>query len=184
MQWNLPGTTLSLERGEADRTEELFHSLFLAGGLSLSQVASITGTEPYTIQNWVKRGFLSPPVNKRYTIEQVCRIIHIGMLKGALPLESILSLLTYINGSLTDESDDIIDDSQLYFMFVRLAAQARDNHTSESWEQALQDVMQDYQEPVSGAAQRVSHALRIMLTAWFASRLRQEAENMLNHLEQ
>ncbi len=182
MSWTLPGTTLPIQRSDACRTNGLFQSMFLAGGLSLSQVASITGLEPYTIQNWVKRGFLSPPVNKRYSAEQVCRIIHINTLKGALPLESIQSLLTYINGSLTDESDDIIDDTHLYFMFVRLAAQARDNVTGEAWEQAIRDVMADYTEPCPGAADRVAQALRIMLTAWIASRLRQEAENMLTNL--
>lgn len=179
MNWTLPGTTLTVQRVDACRTDALFHSLFLAGGLSLSQVASITGLEVYTIQNWVKRGFLSSPVGKRYDMEQVCRIIHINMLKGALPLESIGSLLSYINGSLTDESDDIIDDSHLYFMFVRLAAQARDNVTGERWEEAIREVMADYAEPVPGAADRVTKALRIMLTAWIATRMRQEAEKML-----
>ena len=86
MQWIIPGTTLTGERSNADRTDGLFQSLFLAGGLTLSQVSSITGLEPYTIQNWVKRGFLSPPVAKRYNMEQVCRIININILKGAVPL--------------------------------------------------------------------------------------------------
>ncbi|MFR8526814.1 MAG: MerR family transcriptional regulator [Flavonifractor plautii] len=27
----------------------------------LSQVASLTGLEPYVIQNWVRRGFVAPP---------------------------------------------------------------------------------------------------------------------------
>ena len=87
MQWNIPGTTLTGERENADRTDGLFQSMFLAGGLTLSQVASITGLEPYTIQNWVKRGFLPPPQNKRYDMEQVCRLININILKGNMPLE-------------------------------------------------------------------------------------------------
>ena len=61
MQWTIPGTTLEAEREQADRTGERFEALFSAGGLTLSQVASVTGLEPYTIQNWVKRGFLPPP---------------------------------------------------------------------------------------------------------------------------
>ena len=76
MQWNIPGTTLSASREDADRTEERFSALFLAGGLTLSQVASITGLEPYTVQNWVKRKFLPAPVNKRYNMEQLCRLIN------------------------------------------------------------------------------------------------------------
>ena len=70
MNWIIPGTTLEGQRENADRTNELFQSMFLAGGLTLSQVSSITGLESYTIQNWVKRGFLPPPQNKRYNIEQ------------------------------------------------------------------------------------------------------------------
>ena len=66
MNWTLPGTTLSLNRSEADQVGNLFQSMFLAGGLTLSQVSSITGLEPYAIQNWVKRGFLAPPQRKRY----------------------------------------------------------------------------------------------------------------------
>ena len=180
--WIIPGTTLEGLRSNADRTDGLFQSMFLAGGLTLSQVASITGLEPYTIQNWVKRGFLAPPRNKRYDMEQVCRIININMLKGALPLEQICGLLSYINGDLTDESDDTIDDTALYFMFVKLAARARHIGGTKEWGEAVQEVMEDYVEPIPGAKERIIKVLRIMLTAWIASRLRQEAEQMLSEL--
>ena len=65
MNWTIPGTTLTGHRSDADQIESQFHSMFLAGGLTLSQVASVTGLEPYAIQNWVKRGFLSPPQGRR-----------------------------------------------------------------------------------------------------------------------
>ncbi len=180
--WTIPGTTLEGLRSNADRTDGLFQSLFLAGGLTLSQVASVTGLEPYTIQNWVKRGFLSPPRNKRYDMEQVCRIIIINMLKGALPLEQICSLISYINGSLTDESDDIIDDAVLYFKFVSLAARARHIGGSKEWGEAIEEVMSDYEEPVPGARMRIIKVLRIMLTAWIASRLCLEAQQQIASL--
>jgi DNA-binding transcriptional MerR regulator len=180
--WYIPGTTLEGLRSNADRTDGLFQSLFLAGGLTLSQVASITGLEPYTIQNWVKRGFLSPPRNKRYDMEQVCRIIIINMLKGALPLEQICSLISYINGSLTDESDDTIDDAVLYFKFVSLAARARHIGGSKEWGEAIDEVMSDYEEPIPGAKMRIVKVLRIMLTAWIASRLVLEAQQQITDL--
>ena len=180
--WYIPGTTLEGLRSNADRTDGLFQSLFLAGGLTLSQVASITGLEPYTIQNWVKRGFLSPPRNKRYDLEQVCRIIIINMLKGALPLEQICSLISYINGSLTDESDDTIDDAALYFKFVSLAARARHIGGSKEWGEAIDEVMSDYEEPIPGAKMRIVKVLRIMLTAWIASRLVLEAQQQITDL--
>lgn len=180
--WRIPGTTLEAPRDNADRTDELFQSIFLAGGLTLSQVASITGLEPYTVQNWVKRGFLSPPRNKRYDMEQVCRIIIINMLKGALPLEQICNLISYINGSLTDESDDLIADSVLYFKFVSLASRARHIGGTTEWGEAVNDVMTDYAPPVPGAKERIIKALRIMLTAWIASRLCAEAEKDIANL--
>ena len=182
MNWTIPGTTLEGDRSNADRTDGLFQSLFLAGGLTLSQVASITGLEPYTIQNWVKRGFLSPPRNKRYDMEQVCRIIIINMLKGALPLEQICSLISYTNGSLTDESDDTIDDAALYFKFVSLAARARHIGGSKEWGEAIDEVMSDYEEPIPGVKMRIVKVLRIMLTAWIASRLVLEAQQQITDL--
>lgn len=182
MNWTIPGTTLTAARADADKVEAQFQSMFLAGGIVLSQVTSITGLDPYMIQNWVKRGFLAKPQNKRYSLRQLCRIININMLKGILPMERICGLLSYINGALDDESDDIIDDSQLYFIFVRLAAQARDLDSPADWAQAIEQVMSGYEEPIPGTKERIEKVLQIMLTAWVATRMRQEAEKMLDEL--
>ena len=182
MNWTIPGTTLEGLRSNADRTDGLFQSMFLAGGLTLSQVASVTGLEPYTIQNWVKRGFLSAPRNKRYDMEQGCRIININLLKGALPLEQICRLMAYLNGDLTDESDDLVDDTMLYFLFVRLAARARYLGGDKSWDDALVEVTADYVEPIPGAREKLIKVLKIMLTAWVSSRIKAEAEQMIAEL--
>ena len=182
MEWIIPGTTLTAKREEAEQIDSVFNSLFLAGGLTLSQVSSITGLEPYAIQNWVKRGFLAPPQGKRYNMEQLCRIININMLKGILPLEQICGLMSYINGNLADESDDLVDDTLLYFMFVRLAARARHIGGNQKWEDALEEVTAVYQEPVPGARDKLYKVLKIMLTAWVGCRLKSEAERMLAEL--
>ena len=182
MEWILPGTMLKVRAEDAGNVEALFQPMFLAGGMVLSQVASITGLEPYIIQNWVKRGFLSPPQNKRYTLRQLCRILNINMLKGVLPMERICGMLGYINGQLDDESDDTIDDSQLYFMFVRLAAQAKELDRNHSWLPAIDEVLRDYQEPVPGARERIAKVLRIMLIAYVAARMKDEAETLLTDL--
>ena len=87
MQWTIPGTVLQADEQDAEHIEAIFQPMFLAGGMVLSQVAIITGLEPYIIQNWVKRGFLSPPQNKRYTLRQLCRILIINTLKGVLPMD-------------------------------------------------------------------------------------------------
>lgn len=183
MNWTIPGTTLTAPRADADKTEQVFQSMFLAGGMVLSQISSITGLEPHTIQNWVKRGFLVPPVNKRYNMEQLCRIITINMLKGALPLEQACSLLSYINGNLADESDDIIDDTVLYFMFVKLAARARHIGGDQAWEDALEEAVASYHEPYPGARDRVIQVLRVMLNAWIASRFIDQVRGMVDELQ-
>lgn len=182
MKWTIPGTVLEIPRKDAEHIEDVFSSMFLAGGIVLSQVSGITGLEPYTVQNWVKRGFLVPPERKRYSLRQLCRIININMLKSVLPMERICGLLGYINGALNDESDDVIDDSQLYFMFVRLAARMKELYDEEAREAILDQAMEEYQEPVPGAKARVRQVLQIMLTAWLAARMRQEAEKMLDTL--
>ena len=182
MQWTIPGTVLRIERDNADGVGEMFSSMFLAGGMVLSQVASITGLEPYTVQNWVKRGFLSPPKNKRYTLQQLCRILHINMLKEVMPLERICSLLRYINGKLDQEDDDIIDDAALYFLFVRLAARAKQLDDPVVWKRAMDEALCNYQEPVPGARERIEKALRIMLIANVACKMAQTAERMLDEL--
>lgn len=183
MNWTIPGTTLTDKRANADHVEEMFRSMFLAGGMVLSQVSNITGLEAYTIQNWVKRGFLAPPKNKRYDLGQVCRIITINMLKGALPLEKICSMMQYINGDLADESDDIIDDALLYFMFVKLAARARHLGGNESWEIAIENAMSAYAEPCPGAKERVEKVLRAMLMAYISSRFKQQVDEMVDALK-
>jgi hypothetical protein len=182
MEWTIPGTVLTAQREEAANVEQQFKSMFLAGGMVLSQVSGITGLESYMVQNWVKRGFLAKPQQKRYSLRQLCRILNINMLKSALAMEDICGLLTYINGQLDDESDDLIDDSTLYFMFVRLAARVRELDEPAERDRILDEMLTDYQEPVPGARQRVKQVLRIMLTAWVASRMRQEAERMLKNL--
>ena len=48
----------------------------------------------------------------------------------------------------------------------------------------LQELLKDYPEPVPGARERVAQVLRVMLTAWAASQLRQQAQNMITQLKE
>lgn len=183
MQWTVPGTVLTVPQEDIAHIPEQFRAMFLPGGMVLSQISAITGLESYTVQNWVKRGFLTAPQNKRYTLRQLCRIMHINMLKGVMPLERICSLLSFVNGQLDCEQDDMIDDSDLYFIFVGLAANAEELYRAEDRDAVLEKALADYREPVPGAKIRVKETLRIMLTAWLAARMTQEAEKMLQTLQ-
>ena len=183
MNWIIPGTVLTAQSDSPEQIEQQFRSMFLAGGIVLSQVASITGLETYTVQNWVKRGFLAKPQQKKYTLRQLCRILNINMLKAALPMEEICGLLQYINNTLDDENDDLIDDSQLYFLFLRLVIDHHQMNTPEKREALLASVLADYAGPAPGARKRVEKVLRIMLTAWAAAQLKNRVDAMLKELK-
>ena len=182
MDWTIPGTVLKGPREDVESSIRQIEGMFLAGGLVRSQVASVTGLEAHAVQNWVKRGFLSNPVGKRYSLRQFSRIAIINMLKSVMPMEKICGLLQYINGELDDESDDLIDDTLLYFMFLRLAAQARHIGGDRSWGDVIPEILAPYQEPVPGAKERIDKVLRIMLTAWIAACTMRQAEQMLSEL--
>lgn len=184
MEWMIPGTVIPVSERDQAHIEHKLRDLFLGGGVMLGQVAAITGLEPYTVQNWVKRGFLSKPEQKRYSLRQLCRILIINMLKSALAMEEIVGLLQYINGTLDDESDDLIDDTALYFLFIRAAVGHRSMQNDQGRDAYLQQLLGDYQEPVPGARQRVETVLKIMLTAWAASLLRQSSQQMVRQLRE
>mgnify|MGYP002574441340 CR=1 FL=1 len=182
----LPGSTIEAETLSAESANRLISPMFLSGGLMLSQVAALTGLEPYTIQNWVKRGFLPPPQNKRYTIRQFCRILLINMLKDSFQLDTVCSLLSYINGHLDDESDDIIDDRTLYLSAADAVGKMfRQSQLSyETVDQACAHAIEGYEEPFPGAKERVRKVLEIMVTAYVASKLKQQAQQMYDALPQ
>ena len=185
MPHTLPGTTIPVDSGQPDAAEAVLAPLFLAGGLMLSQVAQLTGLEPHVIQNWVRRGFVSPPVRKRYSRRQFCRIATINLLKDCLQLDKICRLLSHVNGDLDDESDDLIDDAQLYGYIAALTPRLEEGAlpTQAELEDWCIQVLQDYQEVVPGARKRVEQVLRIMMTAWFSCVLKYRAETLIAQLD-
>ena len=184
MEWTIPGTVLQAPRQDGEASIRQIEGMFLGGGMIRSQLASVSGVEAHDIQNWVKRGFLPGPVNKRYSINQFCRIVIINMLRSAMTMEKICSLLAYVNGRLDDESDDLIDDTVLYFMFLRLAARARHIGGKDNWDTAIADILKDYLEPVPGAKDRIDQVLRILLTAWVGVQTIRRAETMLLEIQE
>ena len=112
MRQFVPGTSIPHEGGGMF---SVFRPMIQAtDGLTLRQVCSITGLEPSTIQNWIKRGFVSHPVEKKYRERQLARILLISALRDCMKIDSIGELLTIVNGDTEDTSDDIISEEQLY----------------------------------------------------------------------
>ena len=176
MQHKLPGSTLQVKDRVPEAAETLLSALFAGGDLMLSQVSHISGLEPHVIQNWVARGFVSPPRMKRYSRRQLSRIMIIHMLKSVLQLDEICRLLAYINGHLDDERDDIVDDAKLYMYLLRLifSDEAPD----------YEALLEDYSEPFPGAKTRVAQVLGIMVTAYASAELKEQAAALIAGLDE
>ena len=89
----LPGTTVDtdLSAGIADK---ILTPMFYSGGLVLSQISQLTGLEGHVIQNWIKRGYLTAPQQKKYTRRQLCRILNINILKDLFTFSLITERLS------------------------------------------------------------------------------------------
>ena len=106
MKTYFPGTVI--ERNGQNAEEFLFGVCTVTKGLMLAQVREITGLETPAIQNWVNRGWVQKPVDKRYGVDHLARIIIINMLRDVMKLETIAALLTYINGVAGNEQDNVV----------------------------------------------------------------------------
>lgn len=149
------------------------------GGLLLSQVCFITGVEASTIQNWVKRGWVTAPDHKRYGEFQVARILVIDTLRSALSLDKIVNLMTYVNGRVDDRTDDIIDDCDLYVL-IKKGITALDELGKLVSEKRLvklvDDIIGDYRGPLPDSRQRLTGALKVMLLGYLSAKMKASAE--------
>jgi len=180
----LPGTTVetALAPGAADRQ---LTPMFSFGGLVLSQVCQLTGLEGYTIQNWIKRRFLTPPVKKKYTRCQLCRIMNINLLKDTFTLEQAATLLGYACGSLDDAAGDFIDDSQLYSYLVDCLATLSSSGSLDLSRagETVQAVTAGNKDLRRGAEIRLWMVLEIMLAACQTQQNNRRALEMFRRLE-
>lgn len=174
----LPGTNIEVSELTYSSAENLFNSIFLTGGLVLSQVSGMTDCAPHVIQNWVKRGFVSPPVNKKYSKRQFCRIIFISFLKEIMQIDRVTALMGYINGQLDDESDDLVDDFTLYCHFIQVIGSLSD-FREESVAEAVGKAAEGCDPSVR---LRLEETLRVMATAYGASVLKARAAMMAGGL--
>ena len=178
----IPGTSFPLS--ENDGMFERFIPLIRAtNGLTLSQVCAITSLEPSTVQNWVKRGFVANPVNKKYHERQLARILLISSLRDAMKIDSIGELMKLVNGSANDESDDIISEERMYDYFCEAVAKtSKEVPSMEEIPALVEDTIRDYREPVKGARKRLADALCVMVYAFSSSVYKKQAEILFNQI--
>ncbi len=179
----LPGTLIETGKLKEGESRKIFDTVFACGGLVLSQVCNMTGLEAYTVQNWVKRRYVSNPKGRMYDIDQFSRLVIINMLRQSMQLDTIEKLLSYINGHLDDTRDDLITDSELYHRFVSILIKLQDNQGAEQTKDIIAEVTLDYKEPISGARVRLNKVLHIMIQSYISTEYRKRAEALLAELD-
>lgn len=151
------------------------------GGLTLSQLASISGLETTTIQNWVKRGWVESPDGRLYGEHSTARVLIIAMLRSVMQLSDIVYLMSYINGKVDDRSDDAIDDGQLYQILCSITSKLDSERVIDEGmiDSLISRELASYTEPFEGGLEKLRNTLRIMSLAYLSARLKDMVQALL-----
>lgn len=181
----IPGTKLlRKDMGGVTGLEFLSKVFFISDGVMLSQIRDVSGIDGSTLQNWTKRGWVENAKLKRYNINQFAHILIINMLRSCMQLDKIAFLIQYINGSVNDRSDDIIEDSILYDYICKIldALMLYDSCSLSSIRDEISKTTANYKEPIAGARQRLTNALEIIVVAYCAVLTKRRSDELLNNI--
>jgi hypothetical protein len=181
----IPGT--KLKKAEMENLTGLAFLkkvFFVSEGVMLTQIRDISGIDSSTLQNWTKRGWVANAKLKKYNMDQVAHILIINMLRSCMQLDKISSLIQYINGRVNDREDDIIEDSVLYDYICRILDKLMtyDVCSLGSIRNTIAEVTEDYNESITGARERLTNALEIIVIAYYASLIKKHSDTMLEEL--
>ncbi len=170
----IPGTNKTFTG--IDAYLEFRKMIEITDGLSLGQVMSITGLEMAVIQNWVKRGYVARPVNKKYYEKHFARILMINSLKDAMKIEDIGELMKLVNGDVEDETDDLMHEGELYNLFTRVIYRIDDMDINKAIDSCMKEM--------GNSNEKLKTALEIMVNAHIASNYKKMAQQYLSRLEE
>lgn len=170
----IPGTSKRFTKEDA--FQGFKEMIELTNGISLGQVCSITDLDPSVIQNWVKRGYVSRPIKKKYYEKQLARILMINSLREAMKIEDIGRLMKLINGDVEDESDDLISEEGLYILFSKVIYNLESFHDVDK---TIKTVMKQAKRK----DEKLLNALETMVYAYIASENKKESKRYLTILE-
>ena len=184
MPKNLPGTAIPYTNTNIAAFSHIAPLLEATGGLSLSQVCSLTGNPPSTIQNWVKRGWIPNTTDKKYDESCVGSILIINALRDSLTLEQIHKLMHYVNASGNNRSDRIISNGELYnylceiIVSINIKMELNDSFISEQ----IEKTVKNYTEIKPDSKKRLARALNVMVYAYIASDMKKHTDLVFNEL--
>lgn len=182
----IPGTTLKYsEAARNDSFSMIAPVLEATGGLTLSQLSTLTGLEGTTIQNWIKRGWVTATKGKKYSEKQVLRILLINMMRGPVKLEEIARLMEYVNGDVEDTSDDIIDDKTLYNILCRIIYTAEDEgaYSPEALRKLIAEEIGKCPQEVRANEEKLLKAMFVMATGCRIAYLKNEMDKTLAEIQ-
>ena len=147
-----------------------------ADGLTLSQICTLSSLESTTVQNWIKRGYVPHPVNKKYRERHLARILLIAELRESMQIDRIGELLHYVNGDTDDESDDIISEERLYDLFHDVSSELlalcpKPDQVEEIVSRNVDRYLSDKQQQ-----EKVRGAMNIMAFAYISAVFKQKAD--------
>ena len=176
----IPGTSISF--GDSDDAFSLIRGMIeITGGLSLSQVCTITGLQSSTIQNWVKRSYVPHPENKKYYERHMSRILLINSLRESMNIEDVGELMALINGDTDDESDDIISESKLYDYFCKAIKNVDVERLNEKEiEEIIDQIIKDED---SAYSERLNDALKVMVSTYYGSLINKKVNHYFAKLK-
>lgn len=161
----IPGT--NIEYGQSDDAFSVLRPMIeITGGLSLGQICRITGLQSSTIQNWVKRGYVPHPDQKKYYERHLSRILLISALRECMNIEEIGELMMLINGDTDDESDDIISETKLYDYFCKAVKNLNElSLEGENIENSIAEILKNEDE---ANMDKLTLALKVMVYAYIS----------------
>ena len=181
----IPGT--KLKKAEMENLTGLAFLkkvFFVSEGVMLTQIRDISGIDSSTLQNWTKRGWVANSKLKKYNMDQVAHILIINMLRSCMQLEHIAFLVHYINGSVEDRSDDIIEDAVLYDYICKILDKLMtyDLCSLGSIREAISEEIKEYKEVMPGARERLTRAIEIIVVAYYASLMKKHSDTLVSDL--
>ena len=173
----IPGTRLKKRENPDDKSYvglDFLSSVFsVTSGLVLSQIKELSGVDAPALQNWIKRGWVANPVNRKYNIDQVARILLINMLRPALMLEQIAYILDYVNADVGGDpaNQGYLHESVLYDLVCKVIDLCidEDSFKTKNLELYISRALREYNYLSEEKRKRLKKALNAITIAYEAT---------------
>ena len=103
------------------------------------------------------------------------------MMRDTMQLSRVAFVLQYING--VEEEDRIIRESELYDIVCRVMTElTAETGSMGSIDDVIAHLLENYEEPVSGAKRRLTNGIRIISYTYYSAIIKEQADGMIDDL--